>query len=344
MTDKWFHITQLSIWIGFGILTRHTWLDTRPPSWTWIALYMGLGYGASMILAWIFRRLVERSFAVQVAAASLGSLVLGLLWRLCFNTLEYHVLESANNAFRFWGYFHNGKSAVIQLVAWSTGFWMVHHYHRALRHQQRAQAAELQAKSATLKLLQSQVDPHFLFNALGSLDTLLLKNDAVEARRILGHLTQFLRGSLASAPAPTTPFDQEIDRVRAYLAIESMRYGPRLHLVWHLPETLPKVPLPSGILLPLAENAITHGISQCVEGGTVEIAVTTKTTHIHTTITNPVAPNPTNKGLGTGLNHTRQRLATFYEGAANLSVTERPDRFRVTLEIPNHELEGAHRR
>jgi len=267
------------------------------------------------------------------------AVVFGLGWRLIFNVIEYHVLESANNAFKFWGYFHNGKSTAMQLLVWSAAYWVLHYYKQFLQQQNRARRAELESKAATLKLLQYQINPHFLFNVLGSLDTLLLKNSSAEARIMLGKLTRYLRTSLESEPSVSIALPHEIERVRTYLDIEQIRFGNRIQVDWSIPEQVPEIQIPNGILLPIVENALKHGKVASSVGGRLSISITAQPQSSAICISNHRQDRKTEKGFGLGLTNTRQRLLSFYQGDAALDIDKTDKAYIVTVKIPNsHEL------
>ncbi len=337
-----FYLCQLMLWLGFGLLTRFTWIDVASPSWLWIFIYMGIGLLVSSIMAALYQPLVNKSFVQQLLGTAVLSVFFGIGWRIGFNSIEYHLLESANNQFKFWGYFHNGKSAVIQLLVWSAGFWLLHYYRINLLQMQRIVEAESEAKSATLKLLQYQISPHFLFNVLGGIDTLLLKKNSKDARQMLSGLIDFLRSSLEGETAIDTPLVNEIERIKTYLAIEQIRFGERLQVKFQLPTTMPDIAIPTGLLLPVIENGMTHGIAQLVAGGVIEISVWQIDDITTIEVVNNIANTNHNKGFGLGLQNTRHRLQGYYEGNATLKIENSDSFYTVTITLPNRSSQVSH--
>lgn len=328
-----FLFVQLAVWLGFAFLTRFTWLDTHPPSWGWIASYMGLGFLFSSLMRPILLGLNHRTLLFQVGGILSAALFLGLMWRLAFNSLEYHVLQSNNNAFKFWGYFHNGKSSVVQLLAWSFGFWGLQHYRQSFQAKQTAVEARALAQETKLRLLQYQIRPHFFFNTLSSLDTLLLTSRVQEARDLLSQLVRFFRFSIEVAVEDIegVPLHQELAWIQAYLAIEKQRFGNRLQLKRQI-QGKPDVIVPAGILMPIVENAMKHGIHPSVNGGTLTLSVAEETYDTVVTIGNSSAPDQVNRekgssspdALGLGLKNTAARMEHFY-GDSNRFVTEQTE-------------------
>lgn len=127
--------------------------------------------------------------------------------------------------------------------------------------------SELLAK-AELKALQSQINPHFLFNAINTIIS-LTRTKPEEARRLLIHLSNYFRNNLQESEQEV-PLSREVETIKSYLEIEKARFGDKLNVVYHIPEDI-DCTLPPLLLQPIVENAVKHGIFEKVEGGTVEI-------------------------------------------------------------------------
>lgn len=342
-----FLTVQLAVWTGFALLTRYTWLNMRPPSWTWITWYMGLGLLISSLLRPLILALTRRAVPTQMGGILLGGIGLGLLWRLLFNSLEYHVLESANNAFKFWGYFHNGKSSVVQLLAWGFGYWGFLHHTQSLSHQKNAAEAHALAQETKLRLLQFQIQPHFLFNALAGLDTLLVTQRVDQARDLLGHLVRFLRFAVdqAAHPVAQVPLHQELAWIEAYLAVEQRRFGDRLEVCRQV-ETHETVMVPAGILMPIIENALKHGIHSAPNGGRVSLHVAAKNGEVWVTITNTIpavaVSGETTESFGLGLANTRERMHHTYRIKERFLTQKSETEFQACFRFPgSSDAKGA---
>ena len=323
---------QCFVWLGFALVTRFTWIDTHPPGWLWIGCYMSIGFVVSSGLVGGFALLHQRSTAVKVVAVVLACVVMGLVWRSLFNALEYHVLESANNQYKFWGYFHNGKSAVMQLMIFSAGYWLWHYHLLVVEQQKRQQQLLLDAQKAQLQLLHYQIAPHFLFNVLSNLDTLMLKGQVPQARTMLEKLSDYLRQILLEEPSATRSLADELKRCQQYLDIERSRFADRLTLQWQIPDELPNCQLPAGVLQPLFENAVKYGTLAGQGEGRLDVQVNVEQQRICLTIGNPVGESA-GKGFGIGLSNTRQRLQQFFGDSAKLTTTAQPDYFEARLEL-----------
>lgn len=324
---------QVCLWVGLTVATRLSWFGYEPPGWDQLFLYTAFGFLFSSLLGAAFTKLFDRRALTQLLLAVLLTAVAAIAWRITTNAIEYHILEAGNAAYIFYGYIHNGRITTAQMLVWTAGFWAFHYYNRYMMQQTRADAAKAQAQAATLKLLQYQINPHFLFNALSGVDTLLLKNDNADARTMLGKLTDYLRQTLEGTPAVAVPLHVELQRVKGYLDIEKIRAGDRLKVRWQVPDAPLSIEVPNGILLPLVENAVRHGAINSRAGGYVLISVQAAKEYFLIVIENDTRGN-TEAGFGIGLENTAARVETFYDRAATFDVDQKDGVFRVSLRVP----------
>lgn len=213
--------------------------------------------------------------------------------------------------------------------------------------EQRELEVRMLAREAELRALRAQVDPHFLFNSLNAVAA-LAGNDPAAARRMALMLADFLRQSLRLAERRTLPLGEELALVRAYLAIEQVRFGERLTVEERLDPAAEEVAVPPLILQPLVENAVKHGIAGLVGGG--RIAIETRRGPapgvggggVTVTVTNDRDPDAVASGAGAartgaegiGLANVRRRLAALYGDDARLRIAAEPGRFRVEVHLP----------
>jgi two-component system, LytTR family, sensor histidine kinase AlgZ len=190
------------------------------------------------------------------------------------------------------------------------------------------------SREAELRALRAQIHPHFLFNSLNSINALITAQPE-EARRLCLLLGDFLRRSLTLGARDRVPFSEELALAEDLLAIEKVRFGSRLRFESRVDEAARPWPVPPLVLQPLVENAVTHGIAQCLDGGTVVLEARGDGEHLRVTIENPCdADGPRRKGTGIGLANVRRRLDALYGREAVLRHEGRGDTFRIELEIP----------
>jgi hypothetical protein len=190
-----------------------------------------------------------------------------------------------------------------------------------------AEAAQRLASEMQLKLLQSQLEPHMLFNTLANL-RVLIGLDPVQAQAMLDHLIGFLRRTLASTRVERHALGAEFEALDDYLALMAVRMGPRLQSRFELPAPLAHLPVPPLLLQPLVENAITHGLEPKVEGGRIEIGARRQGQQLQLRVRDTgVGPQGVATGVGTGfgLEQVRTRLAALYGDKASLTVQAASD-------------------
>ncbi len=198
----------------------------------------------------------------------------------------------------------------------------------------RALRAEIETREAELRALRAQVDPHFLFNSLNSISS-MITTDAHGARDMCVQLGDFLRASLGLGMRATVTLAEELEILELYLNLERTRFGPRLEVDLEIDDTSRDCLVPPLILQPLVENALKHGISGLIEGGAVHIAVRFRSGRLHLIVENPFDPEaPGRRGSGMGLSNLRQRLHTLYGIDAHLRAVAEGDSFRVEVGLP----------
>ena len=201
-------------------------------------------------------------------------------------------------------------------------------YTRTLREREvRAAQLEEQLAKTRLQVLKSQLQPHFLFNTMHSISSLML-TDVRAADRMMARLGDLLRMSLESAQTQSTTLSREIEFVNCYLEIEKVRFGEKLRVSFDVDaETLDAV-VPQLFLQPLVDNAVKHGIARLPDGGEIRIAATTKAHQLKIEISDngPGLSKPgTLPSIGLGLKITRERLESLYGRDQSLEILSLPE-------------------
>ena len=193
------------------------------------------------------------------------------------------------------------------------------------------------AREAELKALRAQIDPHFLFNSLNSINALVM-TDPAGARRMCVLLAEFLRGSLKLGSKDRIPLAEELKLAECYLDIERVRFGSRLSVETEIEPACETCLVPPLIMQPLVENAITHGVAAMLNGGAVRVQAQRNGAGVKIVVENPFEPQSgTKNGIGLGLKNVRMRLINLYNGDARLDVAQKGKTFRVELQLPcNH--------
>ncbi len=194
--------------------------------------------------------------------------------------------------------------------------------------------ARILAREVELKVLKAQIDPHFLFNSLNSVSS-LIGSDPSGARKMCLMLAEFLRESLRYVNADDISLANEVALVEKFLRIEQVRFGERLGTDIRIDPDLTSSRVPPLLLQPLVENAVKHGIAHLIEGGTVHLAASRVGDDLKLVVENDCDPErPTPSKTGIGLENVRGRIDVLFDGRARVDVEARPDRFVVQIRIP----------
>jgi len=189
-------------------------------------------------------------------------------------------------------------------------------------------------KDSELDMLKSQINPHFLFNSLNSVNW-LTQIEPEKASEMIVSLSEYLRYSIAGGHRSLSSLKMEMENITRYINIEKIRFGEKLKAEYLISEECLQVKIPSMILQPLYENAIKHGVYESTNPVWIETHITCNDSHVKIVIQNSYEPNtPYQKGNGLGLNNVRQRLRLIYNETASLETEKKEQLFTATLLIP----------
>ncbi|MYM33237.1 GHKL domain-containing protein [Duganella sp. FT94W] len=214
--------------------------------------------------------------------------------------------------------------------------YLVIEFVRAKNAEQRELESLLMAQEAELRMLRTQIDPHFLFNSLNSISA-LTSQDPKAARRMTLELASFFRQSLGMEAHKKVTLGEEMVLIRHFLAIEQVRFGERLLVEEDIGEDAARCMVPPMIIQPLVENAVKHGICNMPEGGTVRISARRAGSILQISVSNPVDEDMASirsEGHGIGLTNVRQRLAGAYKHEAGIHWGRKEKSFGVDITIP----------
>jgi hypothetical protein len=193
---------------------------------------------------------------------------------------------------------------------------------------------EVLSRDAELRALRAQINPHFLYNSLNSISA-LTSVDPAGARRMCVLLADFLRETLAMSARDRITLADELALTDHFLAIEQVRFGPRLRVERHVDDAASRCHVPPLLLQPLMENAVTHGIAGLIEGGVIRLDVSRRNGQLSIAIENPRDDDaPAKSRRGVGLENVRQRLTAMFGPEARLETRTDPGTFRVELALP----------
>jgi sensor histidine kinase YesM len=226
------------------------------------------------------------------------------------------------------------------LAGWSALYFAINFYLIVEQQIDQMQALEMQASQAQLAMLRYQLNPHFLFNTLNSISTLVLLKQTERANIMLSRLSSFLRYTLANEPTAHVTLQQEAETLKLYLEIEKMRFDERLRTHFDIDERVAKARLPSLLLQPLVENAIKYAVTPQEEGADITVSARLAGERVQ------IAVSDTGPGLiearqrptlstGVGLANIKERLAQAFGPDHRFEARSDPGKgFSVEIEIP----------
>jgi two-component system sensor histidine kinase AlgZ len=240
--------------------------------------------------------------------------------------------------------FAGATGSCFVLVAWSALYFGIKHYHVLQEERQRLQALEVMAREAQMRALRYQLQPHFLFNILNAISTLVLDNQPRIATQMIARLADLLRRTLESPDTHQVSLKEEISVTKEYLALEKIRFGPRLMVTFAIDPETREALVPRFLLQPLVENAIRHGIAKRPQGGNLILHSETTGGRLRVRIENDGAEEDDEPVLrrisaaphyGVGLTNTRARLEQMYGYEATLETHATPSgAYEVRISMP----------
>lgn len=284
-------------------------------------VFTSLGLLFSLPLRAINQRLYRRNFPLpKIIAVSAGfAYISAMLWTVSYHlTIEIISDWSQGLAFeigKLSALFNGALYHTFVLLAWSALYFGIKHYRDLQAQTARALKAESLAHQAQLRALRYQLNPHFLFNSLNAVSTLVAQNENAAANRMIARLSEFLRLTLEGSNAQEVPLAAELDFVKRYLEIEQVRLGDRLEVKLDVSPDSLAVPVPNLILQPLVENAIRHSIAPRESGGRLEIEARCADGMLRLEVRDDganLAPDLSALRQGVGLSNTRARLNQLY--------------------------------
>ncbi|MFN3946153.1 MAG: sensor histidine kinase [Allosphingosinicella sp.] len=338
--NRAFWILQSAGWAGYFILRTLSGI-ANAMGWSFVvhtALLTATGYSLTLLMAAAFRRLIR----MRPLVTWLVSIVIVFVAAASFSAIETwshatFVRPGARpEGLQFLGAILLTFSL---LVAWSALYYSINYYLLLEEQTDQLLRLEHQASSAQLAMLRYQLNPHFLFNTLNSISTLVLLKQTDRANAMLSRLSSFLRYTLVNEPTGQVTVSQEVETLKLYLEIEKMRFENRLRPHFLIDHTVARARLPSLLLQPLVENAIKYAVTPQEEGADISIEARRNVDRVIITVsdTGPGLDATVERpeSTGVGLANIRDRLAQAY-GTNHRFETQSDIRggFRVIIEIP----------
>lgn len=342
-----FWVLHAGGWLAYGVAMTLSRIGVFPLTFMIVvkATLMISGFLLSLLLRYAYRPLIRRGtpLITLLVIAVVASYLVSMIWTASDNLLAlqtYPAFGFRAPMFRsmfqlFGGTVYNAFT----LLAWSVLYIGIRYYAALQTERERSLKAEAAAHQAQLEALRYQINPHFLFNSLNAVSTLVTERRNDEAARMLSRVSDFLRLTLTAPVRDEVALADEIDYVRQYLDIERVRFGDRLRTEVDVASDAWEAAVPSFVLQPLIENAVRHAIAPRETGGTIVIEAKRNGEVLRIDIVDDgpgVREESRTNGNGRiGLANTRDRLRALYGDRGKLELANGHGRgTRATVEIP----------
>jgi len=333
----WLFITlgqSLIYYFSYGSFTK-----TAIPDGV-ISLVIYSGIGLSLWYPFRYFNATDSKITSIIANLVFSGAISVALWILITKFFVQAILPSENDYQAYWEStfpYRVGTGVFIYGLIVLAYYLFISLFNLSEKNAKEARLESL-VRETELKMLRSQINPHFLFNSLNSVSSLTI-TDPDKAREMVIKLSEFMRYALSKKDEQPVTLRSELENLRLYFEIEKVRFGERLSTMENIDENCLETRMPVMLLQPLYENAIKHGVYESTEMVSIKTKVTCNNGYVEITISNNYDPAPSSvKGTGTGLLNVSRRLDLHYGHKASIKTTKENGIYSVSLFIPGEEL------
>ncbi len=329
-------------WFGFALVHYLGSLlhDLRDIFVVIIFLNAYSGWLFTVPLRYIYRRVWNLSPLKIALIVIVTSYITGVLWQIVKNINYWEIYKHGYEPDFWLMYTQSSVWSFYIVLSWSCLYLGTKYYQMLQVEKQNVLKANTVAHQAQLKMLRYQLNPHFLFNTLNAISTLILIKENKTANGMVTKLSEFLRYTLDKDPMKKVCLDSEIHALDLYLAIEKVRFEDRLQVNFIIEEGCKKALVPSMILQPLAENAIKHAIAIQEQGGSITVSVGRLDNDLQLQVADngpgaEIIDGNLYRESGVGLVNTKERLQALYKTKFSLVVSHnKPTGVKVDILMP----------
>ncbi|SRR5579883_1624202 len=327
-------------WLAYGLTVYFGFLFYKQPAGIGpvIAIAAAAGFVLSAPMRYVYRSVWGRGERWIIPIVLATSYVTALALRIIINIACRHFIDPKPFTSLF-DLFEGALISTYLLLCWSGLYFAVKYYESKQQQQEAVLRAVTLAQEAQLKMLRYQLNPHFLFNTLNAISTLILDNQNRKANHAVMRLSEFLRYTLDQDPMKRVTLRQEIEALDLYLGTERLRFGDRLRLEYAIEGVALDALVPSLLLQPLLENALKYAVSTREQGGMVRIEGRARGAMLEISVIDDGPgishqTRPAERRGGVGLRNTRERLAVLYGDHYRFAVLNSRPGLRVEMALP----------
>jgi len=337
-----FWFLQVSGWFGYGIIT---WIGAMahevPSAYNYVILIGTLsGFFLTLALRSFFHYSWKKKPLVTAVLSMAGCYVISLPWILSKNLALYHFYKGGWYPDSYLQYFGGVTASFYVILLWGGLYFGIKYYQMLQQQREATLKANSIAHEAQLKMLRYQLNPHFLFNTLNAISTLILEKDTRRANDMVSRLSNFLRYSLDNDPMQKIDLQTEINALKLYLDIEKVRFEERLNLDFDIEESASHGLIPSLLLQPLVENAIKYAVAISEMGGTIKIAAVNAGNELCIEVSDngpgvKLIDGEISTSRGVGVRNTYNRLSELYGDKHTFKLSNiEPHGLKIKICVP----------
>lgn len=311
--------------------------------------YTVMSVASGLLLSLWLRGFFKRIWAKEAIERGLYSLLAVICVTAIWSYVKMEVffllnkdMDNSRNLFEYLGWY---TYSFFIFLSWAALYFSLKYYRMLQAEKEKTLKAQAMAHEAQLKMLRYQLNPHFLFNTLNAISTLILEKETATANGMVTELSKFLRYSLDNNPMQKVTLSQEVETLELYLGIEKLRFEERLNMHFSISDSARSALIPSLLMQPLIENAIKYAIAKSPTGGTITLDADVLHSQLSIQLTDD-GPGIANMAValrerlegeqgGVGLANTRERLHELYGDTHSFELHNiEPHGLRITIRIP----------
>ncbi len=337
---KIYWLSQLSGWFLFVLINVIVVASFEKLTLPRLILWIFIGI-FGVIITHLLRKIIRKqnwlssTLGKGVIRIVVSSLVSGIIFYGIVFTLSF-LLHAREEEFKMGQLIAGFTNLSAIIFFWSLVYFAVHYFENYKKKEIESLIWEAAVKDYELKTLKSQLNPHFMFNAMNSIRA-LIEEDPESAKTAITKLSNLLRYSLKMERMEMVPFEDEMGNVKDYLDLEKIRFEERLKYSLNIDSRSRKIEIPPMMIQTLVENGIKHGISKRTEGGEISVKSRVDNSYLHVEIKNSghLFEEDLKKSKGFGVSNTKHRLSLIYGENAKFDIkNENPEKVIAEIEIP----------
>ncbi|MBC3764595.1 histidine kinase [Neptunicella marina] len=343
--ERFFWILHTGGWAGFVLVYYlGSFLHDMRAVFVLVIVLNGIaGWLLTIPLRYLYRRIWDFQPLALIGSMLLASYLIALVWTVIKNLHYWEIYKFGYVPEDWIYYFTNSLASFYIIFSWSGLYFGIKYYQMLQAEKRNVLKASSMAHQAHLKMLRYQLNPHFLFNTLNAISTLILVKENDTANKMVSRLSDFLRYSLDKDPIKTVTLKQEVQVESLYLDIEKVRFDDRLTVHFAIDPEVENALVPSMLLQPLIENSIKYAIAASEQGGTIWISANAfgKDVLIEVADNGPgvnLDESSMYRSKGVGLPNIKERLQSLYGDNYSFDIAKnQPTGVKVRIRLPFQE-------